>query len=130
MFRKLPFNNREKLAVVYKLLHDVVLVFLVFFILAIIGEGILPGVISNHLAIYKIIIPILLVVFAINLLGSRLNLTVDKSQNKKAIYVSLFIVFALILNGARDILIFPALVILISSATIVYFFYKSIFKID
>jgi hypothetical protein len=119
--------NRDKKIIAYKLLNDALFVGLIFFLVAIIGEGVLPGIISSHVGLYKIIIALLLVVSLINLLALDLQITVVKRPNKKTVIAVLVVLGLLLLNSIfRQSVFFGGSIILLTAIT-TYFLYRVIF---
>jgi len=56
MFHKLRLlSNRENLKVVYKILHDILFIVLIFFLLALIAEGLIPGIITTHIGFSRVV---------------------------------------------------------------------------
>jgi hypothetical protein len=129
MFPKLQFNkiNPIKFAVAYKLLHDILLVLIIFFIGAMITEGLLPGIISAHIKLYKILFAVLLNILAINFISMKAGLNPGKFSNKKTAIALLFILAALLFNSMLRINLALNLFILLVAAFVFYFLYKVLF---
>lgn len=122
MFRKRL--NKENLAVVYKLLHDLLFVLLVFFVLALIAEGLLPGVISSHIGLYKIALLTLVNIMAISGLQKFLGFADGNASNKKTAYALLVIILLLLFNSLFKLDIFLNLSILILILVSAYFIFR------
>ena len=126
-------SNSPYLKVAYKLLHDSLFLIILFFLGALIMEGILPGIISSHIGLYKIILAIAINLSAITIFQKKsprafpLSSAVKLSRGK-IFWTFLFIIFAVILNGLIRLKLFliPMFVFLIAAS--IYFSYKVIFE--
>lgn len=129
MFPKIQFNkiSRNKLLVAYKLLNDVLFILLFFFVLALLGEGLLPGLVSSHLGLYKILIVVLADIIAINFFSVKLEIKSAKFSQQKTAFVLLFVLAALLFNGLLKAGLTLNLSILLLAGLIFYFSYKNIF---
>ncbi len=123
MFQQFQIN-RQNLIVIYKILHDSLLVLLIFFVLALIAEGLLPGIISNHFALYKIALLLLVNVLAITGLQKITGAHEEDVINKKIAGSLFFILALLIFNSLFKLNIFLNLFILIFIFATVYFIFK------
>jgi len=109
----------------YKLLHDCLLILLVFFVFALIAEGILPGIISNHFGLYKIAILFMINVLAIFGAGKAAGVYAEVRINKKIAWPLLFMLALLIFNSLLKLNIFLNLFILIFIFVTSYFLIKT-----
>ena len=109
---------------IYKLLHDSLLILMTFFVLTLIAEGVLPGIISNHFGLYKITIVILLNILAILGIKKNADLPAENSINKKIAWPLLFILALLIFNSLLKLNIFLILTILTAILASGYFIFK------
>lgn len=112
------------LTIAYKLLYDALLILLVFFILAMIAEGLLPGIVTNHIGLYKIALPILADMLAIFGLQKLAGLEEGNKMSKKTAYSLVVLLALLLFNSIRHLNIFLALFILLSALAAVYFMMK------
>jgi len=115
MFRQFQINRQNSI-LAYKILHDSLLVLLIFFVLALIAEGLLPEIIATHFALYKIALLILGNVLAITGLQKVTSIHEENKINKK-IAGSLFFILAL--------LIFNSLFKNLDRRLIGFFFYNT-----
>ncbi|KKR22106.1 MAG: hypothetical protein UT50_C0001G0018 [Candidatus Moranbacteria bacterium GW2011_GWA2_39_41] len=125
MFPQIKFSAGPKTIILYKLLNDSLLVLLTFFMLTLLAEGALPGVVSTHIGLYKIVIMILLNVLAITGIGKVIKVP-EKASNKKIVetrlIASLLIICALLLfNSLLKLNIFLNIFILITLFVTSYF---------
>lgn len=129
MFPKIQFNkiSRNKLLIAYKLLNDALFILLFFFVLALLGEGLLPGLVSSHLGLYKILIVVLADIIAINFFSVKLEIKSAKFSQQKTAFVLLFVLAALLFNGLLKAGLTLNLLILLLAGLIFYFSYKNIF---
>lgn len=128
MFPKIQFNkiSRNKLLIAYKLLNDALFILLFFFVLALLGEGLLPGLVSSHLGLYKILIVVLADIIAINFFSVKLEIKSAKFSQQKTAFVLLFVLAALLFNGLLKAGLTLNLLILLLAGLIFYFLYKTI----
>ena len=129
MSPKLHFNkiNPITLVLAYKLLHDALFVLIIFFISSMIAEGLLPGIISAHIELYKILFAVLLNILAINFIAMKVGLNPGKFSNKKTALALLFILAALLFNSMLRINLALNLFFLLVAASVFYFLYKVLF---
>jgi len=123
MFRQFQINRQNSI-LAYKILHDSLLVLLIFFVLALIAEGLLPGIIATHFALYKIALLILGNVLAITGLQKVTSIHEENKINKKIAGSLFFILALLIFNSLFKLNIFLNLFILIFIFITVYFIFK------
>ena len=130
MFRKLRLlSNRENLTVVYKILHDILFIALIFFLLALIAEGLLPGIITTHVGFFTVITFIFINLIIIYALGKFLRIDLKNNTiTKKTALPLLFVLILLILNSLLGIN--PYLIASITLFVIIsgYFIYKVILE--
>ena len=126
MFQRFRLNNRKGPATIaYKLLHDSLLLLLIFFTLALVAEGVLPGIISNHFGLYKIAILITANVLAI-FAAKKIAVIREESVTSKKIAWPLFFVLALLIfNSLLKLNIFLNLFILVFVSITTYFILKT-----
>lgn len=123
---KLLTEKNSKLA--YKLLHDLLLVLIVFFVLAMTAEGLLPGIVSSRIGLYKIVLAILLVIFSINTASKKAGIIPSLALNKKAKYALPFLLAALIFNGMLGIGLPISIFILLLVSAFLYLSAKIFFN--
>lgn len=100
MFRKaINKISRGKLVILYKLLNEFLFLTLIFFFLMLIGEGLLPGIISTRISFSIVITTILLDTLLIRKLASYLNIQRSVEINKKALLFGAFVFAIFILNS-------------------------------
>jgi hypothetical protein len=95
--------------------------------MAMIAEGVLPGIVTDHISFTKIIIFIFINLLAIYVLGSFLSVNVSDSRpSKKTALPLLFVSILLIFNSLLKINIYLNLFTLITAIVTGYFVYKVI----
>jgi len=112
---------------IYKLLHDLLFILILFFIFAILGEGLLPGIVSAHISLYKILVAISINILAIQTVRMRFKLSAEKSLNKKTASLLLFVIILLFINSLLNLNTFLKLIIIPATACIFYLLYKIVF---
>jgi len=122
MFKLQP--TKDQLVIIFKLLHDTLLVLLLFFVLALIAEGLLPGIISSHIGLYKIAMAILINILFIFALQKITHADTESGVNKKIAYALLFVLLLLLFNSLLKLNIFLNIFILISISVAAYFITK------
>lgn len=127
MFRKVNFE-KNKILLVYKLLADALFLLLVFFVLSLIAEGVLPGIVSDHIGLYKIAFLIIVTSLALTYLGKITEIKLREQPDKKTAFALLFIAALLIFNSLIKINILLNLVILAAVGACGYLIYKIIFE--
>lgn len=127
MLPKINFNNNSKI-IAYKLLNDLLFILLVFFLLTLAAEGLLPGIVSSHLAIYKLIVIILLNILAIESLAKNLKITIPERKNKKTIFFISLALALLLFNQLLKLNIVLSLALLALLFLAAYFLYKVLFQ--
>jgi hypothetical protein len=125
MFNKILIS-KEKLLIIYKLLNDTLFILLALFTSALIAEGLLPGIVSNHVGLYKIAFLILVNLFIILFLFNKLKISHALSHDKKALVIIFLLFIILIFNGMLNIKIILSIFILFLVSIVFYLFYKII----
>lgn len=127
MFQKIS-PSRETVLLTYKLLHDSLFILMFFFLSAIIAEGLLPGIISLHLALYNVAILILLNILCLSWLSKKCEIPATKAKNKKMLYLFFLIIIALTLNAMMNLnLLFIFFTLLLLSVTF-YLLFEEVFS--
>lgn len=119
--------TEKNLKLTYKLLHDLLLVLIIFFALSLIAEGLLPGIVSSRVGLYKIVLAILLVTFSINLASKKVGIVPALALSKRANYAISFLLGVLILNGMLSIGLPVSIVILTLALVTLYLSVKIFF---
>lgn len=124
MLAKILRQNKTALIISYKLLHDTLLLMLVFFILTLLAEGVLPGIISSRFGMYKIALLTLGNILAIAGIKKFIGNYKENIVSKKIIAALLFISALLLFNSLLKLNIFLNLFILFFIFAIIYFLFK------
>ncbi len=128
MFHKVNIS-KSYLPLAYKLLIDSLFIALIFFLLALIAEGVLPGIITNHVGFSKIIVFIGSALIGSYFLARTAGISMErKMPNKKAVVLMLLIIVLLILNSLIKISIFLGLPILAVTLVSFYFIYQVVIE--
>lgn len=127
--------NKSALAISYKLLHDSLFMFLIFFTLSLVAEAVLPGIIISHIGFSKMVIIILTNILLLQTLAKKI--TADqvakdieaKNKSTKKIIIPLLILGALLIfNSQMEMNIFLNLFFILISGIIGYLSYKILFE--
>lgn len=127
MFRKVNLE-KNKLLLAYKLLADALVILLVFFVLSLMAEGVLPGIVSDHFGLYKIAFLTIVGVLALTYLGRVAEIKPEEKHDKKTAFVLLFVATLLIFNSLIKINILLNIIILVAVGASGYLIYKLIFE--
>ncbi|MEI6587840.1 MAG: hypothetical protein WCO05_02735 [Candidatus Moraniibacteriota bacterium] len=126
--------KRETATIIYKLLHDSLFMLLVFFILTLIAEAVLPGIIISHIGFSKIIIIILFNVFLLRIFAKKItpekvsvNTSPQKKESKKIIISFILLGALLIFNSQLEMNVFLNLFFLLACLGIGYLSYQILF---
>lgn len=111
--------------VVYKLLNDLLFILLVFFLLALVAEGVIPGVVSTTLSLLRVVVAIAIVLALIFAIGAQTGIKLERPLNKKMTALVSFVALLLFFNSLLKLNIylniFTSLVALVAG----YFTYKT-----
>lgn len=121
--------NKNALTISYKLLNDLFFLALVFFTLALVADGVIPGIVSDHISFLKITVIIVANLFAIYIFGNYAEIKI-KNQKISKTTAGFFIVLAvlIIFNSLYRLNITLAVFILIATSVAGYFTYKNILE--
>jgi len=122
-FNKISWN---KLLIAYKLLNDALFILVIFFVLAMLAEGLLPGIVSSHLGLYKIMVVILVDIAVINYFSAKLRIGTTKFSRKKTAFMLLLVLTALLFNSLLKADLVLNLFILFFAGLIFYYLSKTI----
>ena len=111
-------------SIIYKLSNDLLLVLLIFFVVAMVGEAVLPGIISAHVGMYEITLLILLDILGISFLGRKLQIGKEKFLNKKTTIFLIVVTTLFLLNSVLKINFYLIPVVVIISLVSIYFLYQ------
>ena len=118
--------NKNNLIISYKLLNDLLFIEIVFFLVALIGEGLLPGTVTSHVGFSKILIAVGITVLAIFYVGNEagIRLTEENKINKKTAFLLIFILIALLFVSLIKINLILNIFITFLAIATGYFIYK------
>lgn len=127
---KLKLTNQFWI-VTYKLLHDALFLVLVLFLGILVMEGMLPGIISDHIGLYKIIFLIAAQISAISTIQKNYGENwprAPRALGKKIWIMLVLILFLLAINSLLRLnsFLIPLFIFFIAAST--YFSYKVIFE--
>ncbi|MDO9231744.1 MAG: hypothetical protein Q7U36_04710 [bacterium] len=119
--------HQSSIIIIYKLLVDLLFIFLFFFALTLLAEGLIPGIVSTHISFSRIIILSSLDIFAIYLVGnfSKINIPSQKINKKTTVFLAVLGII-LVFNSLIKLNLFLAVFILILIAISGYLIYKNI----
>jgi hypothetical protein len=126
--KKIP-TNRNFQILVYKLLHDVLYVLLFSFTIILIAEGLLPGIITSHIGLLKLVVLLIVTFASILALGKKLGFTYQKTvsfKKSKVLPIAIIFLFLLIGNSLLRFALWENIFITISTLFVFIFFYQLI----
>lgn len=125
----LPKLSKNTAIVIYKLLYDTLFLLLLFFLFALVAEGLVMGIITSHISFLKIIFLIFLNLATLYLIAFFSKITVkEKQPNKKTTIFLVALGTLLVFNSLLKLNVLLAFFILILTAIIGYFIYKIFFS--
>lgn len=128
----MPASNKLKqiisspsvLKITCKLLYDSLFLLILFFVLELIADGLLPGIISAHIGFYFAAILILIDIVAIDFLTKKIGISFTNFTHKKTASLLVAVLALLLFNSLYRINIILNLIILLLLFATGYFFYK------
>jgi len=121
--------NKEHLLIAFKLLIDALLIALAFFLLSLVAEGLIPGIITSYIGFSKIIVFIGLVIVAGYLISRSTGISFGrKPVDKKTASLMLFVLVLLVFNSLIKINIFLSLIVLSLTLISAYSIYRIIIE--
>ena len=125
----LPQLAKNKLLIIYKLLSDLLFLLLLFFALALVVDGLIPGIVSTHISFLKIICFIagnLIALYAVGYLA-QITMTSER-QNKKTTTFLAIIGTLIIFNGLLKLNHYLAFAILVITLVCGFFLWRMFFE--
>lgn len=125
----LPDKKQLEL-LIYKLLNDALLMWIVVFAGLVIAEGLIPGFLSAYLSFTKMILALFFILALIAFLGKRNGVAFEFSpgnglKKNKLVIILLIASFLLIVNSLRNLGIAEIIIASLSAFLILFFFYKT-----
>ena len=122
-------TNKNMFLITYKLLHDALLILLLTLATSLIAEGLLPGIISGHISLARIVLVILFILGFIVFIGQRFDLTyiAPAAKKNRLLPILILFVFLLIGNSLLNFAFWQNMLITLTTIIIFYLFYKIIF---
>jgi hypothetical protein len=127
-----PNNKKQRELMLYKLLNDILFLWLLVFAGLLALESAVPGFFSAHLSFTKIILVLFAILFSIVWLGKRNGIALEAYgkenifQNKK-ILLLLFVSLVLIINSLRNLGLIETAVTSLAIFVVLLFFLKTFF---
>jgi len=117
----LKSTNKENFLIAYKLLYDFLILWLAFFVFALIAEGLITNIVSSHIGLYIIAIILFVNIILINFLSEYLHIKDRSALNKKIAGLLFFICALLLFNSLIKLNIFLNFFLLVTIFVIIYF---------
>jgi hypothetical protein len=121
--------DKNAILIAYKLLHDALAIMLLAFSMLLIIEGIIPGLVSSHLSLAKVVLVIILNLGAILWIGRSFQITYDPPTIKKNKLLPVLVIgsFLLIGNSLLRFSLWENIIITLTTLLIIYHLYKMFF---
>lgn len=117
--------NKNNLIISYKLFNDLLFIEIIFFLLALIGEGLLPGTVTSHVGFSKILIAVGITILAVFYIGNEAGIKLAENKiNKKTAILLIFILIALLFVSLIKINLILNIFITFLAIATGYFIYK------
>lgn len=121
--------EKDSAIIIYKTLHDVLFAELLFFAVAMLAEGAIPGIIISHIGFSKIVIAIAITMVAMSYFASLpkirdLEFSGEKKRTKKMIFTFVFFAALIMFNGQFKMNIILNLSLIAISLLIGYFIFQ------
>jgi hypothetical protein len=125
---KKPHFSKNFYLITYKLLNDLLFILLVFFTLNLLIDGLIPGLVSDHISFLRLILFLSLNISAIMIIGHLGEISIDTNEKNKKTTIFLAVISTLLIgNGLLRIDPHFSIVILIFSLAAIYLLYKNFF---
>lgn len=123
-------SQKNNVMITYKLLHDTLILLLISFIAILISEGALPGLVSSHISLTRLVIIILIVLGAIIIIGRNFQISYEKPNIKRSRLLPVMILFAFLLigNSLLKFAFWENLVITLATLFLLFLLYQIIFS--
>ena len=124
------FSQKNNIMIAYKLLHDALLLLLLSFVAILVAEGALPGLVSSHISLARLVIIILVVLGMIIFIGKNFQISYEKPNIKKSRLLPALVLFAFLLigNSLLKFALWENLIITLSTLFLFFLFYQIIFS--
>jgi hypothetical protein len=123
--KKKRFKNFFNLTILYKLLNDLLFLEIIFFLLALIGEGLLPGVVTAHVGFSKIIIFCGITILAIYFSAIETEIEISRPKiNKKAAFLLILLLVIFLFASLIKISLILNIILSFSVVIASYYIYK------
>ena len=122
-------SQKSNIMIAYKLLHDALLLLLLSFVAILVAEGALPGLVSSHISLTRLVIIILIVLGAIIIIGRNFQISYEKPNIKKSRLLPVLILFAFLLigNSLLKFAFWENLIMTLATLFLFFLFYQIIF---
>ena len=121
-------NILPKPIILYKLLQNILVTFLIVWGLAILGESFLPEFVSAHISFLKLTLVVFAIIFSIYLLSQKIELQGKPSRDNHKVILFASVIFMIIIFGLA-LLKFDYFInvgIILSTLLILFYFYKEL----
>ena len=127
--KKITFSKNAYL-ILYKLLHDVLLLALLTFSGMLIAEGVLHGIISSHISFDRVAMFIFVILLCITWIGSKFQITYPspKIKRSKILPFLILISFLLIGNSMLKFALWENITITLTALLVFFLMYGLLFS--
>lgn len=123
-------GQKNNAMIAYKLLHDTLLLLLLFFVAILTAEGALPGLVSSHISLASLAVIILIILGAIISIGRNFQISYGRPDIKKNRLLPVLVLFAFLLigNSLLKFAFWENIIITLTTLFLFFLFYQIIFS--
>lgn len=121
-------HDIQKYTIIYKLLKNILIGLLVIWVLALLGEAILPGFISSHLSFLKLTLLLFAIICTLQFISPRLEhpRPILKEKSRLILFSSIFFVIIIFGLALLKFNYFSNITIILTTLIILFYFYKEL----
>ena len=116
--------TKNSVRITYKLLNDLLFILLAFFILALIAEGIIPGLVSASFSLLRVVILIAFTLALIFTIAPQAGIELKKPLNKKMTALVILVAVLLFFNSLLKLNVYLNIFISLTASIAGYYTYK------
>ena len=116
--------TKNSVRITYKLLNDLLFILLAFFILALIAEGIIPGLVSASFSLLRVVILIAFTLALIFTIAPQAGIELKKPLNKKMTALVILVAVLLFFNSLLKLNVYLNIFISLTAIIAGYYTYK------
>jgi hypothetical protein len=121
-------NILKKPFILYSLLKNILVAFLIIWSIALLGESFLPEFVSTQISFLKLTLLIFTLVFSIYLLSQKITIqkSAPKEKSKIVLFISVFLTLIVFGLALLKFDYFANITIILTTLLILFYFYKEL----